>query len=57
MLDFETFYKKHGENFMWDVLHIWERDNRIQHPRPMTLEERWAHFLCITEPSLTPIAA
>ena len=57
MLDFETVYKKRGENFMWGILHIWERDNCIQHPRLMTLEERWAHFLRVTEPSPTHVAA
>ncbi len=47
MLDFETFYQKHGENFICDILHIWERDNKVQHP-PMTLEDRWAFFIDAT---------
>lgn len=51
MLDFETFYKKHGENFIWDILHIWERDNRVQHTCSMTLEQRWDRFLRATEPT------
>ncbi|NCC03476.1 MAG: hypothetical protein EOM37_05435 [Proteobacteria bacterium] len=49
MLDFETFYKNHGENFIWDILHIWERDNRMGHPCSMTLEERWDRFLRSTD--------
>lgn len=48
MLDFEVFYKKHGENFIWDILNQWERDFRVQHPRPMSLEERWEHFINAT---------
>lgn len=49
MLDFETAYKKHGEHFLCDILENWERHYRVRHPRPMTLEERWAHFLHATD--------
>lgn len=56
MLDFETVYKKHGENFLWDVLENWERSHRVRHPRPQTLEERWEHFIRETDPT-APYAA
>jgi hypothetical protein len=49
MLDFETIYKKHGETLIWDLLDTWERDYRVRHPSPMTLEERWEHFIRATE--------
>jgi hypothetical protein len=48
MLDFETIYKKHGEDFIWNILHIWEKDNKVQHFH-MTLEQRWEHFILCTD--------
>lgn len=50
MMDqFETVYKKHGETFIWDILESWERHCRIRPPRPLTLEERWEHFIRATD--------
>lgn len=46
---FEVVIKKHGEHIIWDILENWERHHQIRHPRPMTLEERWEHFICATE--------
>lgn len=48
-MDFEAAYKRHGEHFMWDILENWERYNRVRHPRPMALEERWAYFIRATD--------
>jgi hypothetical protein len=48
---FEIVVKKHGETFIWDILENWERHHSIRHPRPMTLEERWDHFIRATDTS------
>lgn len=46
---FDTVLMKHGESFIWDILENWERHFHIRHARPMTLEERWEHFIRATE--------
>lgn len=48
---FETVVEKHGEGLILDVLENWERHCRVHYPRPMTLEERWEHFICATDSS------
>jgi len=57
MFDFETFYKKHDEPFIWSLLDSWERDRRVRHPRPLTLEERWEHFVRVTDNNQARVAA
>jgi len=51
MLDFETIYQKRGEQYIFDLLGVWERSNCIKHTSDMSLEERWAYFLHSTDHS------
>lgn len=46
---FETILMKHGESYIWGLLENWERHFHIRHSRPMTLEERWEHFIRTTD--------
>ncbi len=50
MVDFETIYKKHGEEMILTILQVWERDNKDHRPSAMLLEDRWVHFIRATEP-------
>ena len=49
MEQFENIMMKHGEHGLQAILENWERHYRVSHPRPMTLEERWDHFIRATE--------
>lgn len=51
MLDFNKVYKERGEHYIQDLLAVWERSSQVNHDHTATLEERWAHFLRVTEPA------
>ncbi len=48
MLDFDTITKKHSESLIQQIVDTWERYNSVSHPRLMSLEERWEHFIAAT---------
>lgn len=52
MSDFETVIQKHGEVSTQALLEDWERHNCIRHAHTVTLEERWARFISMTDTSL-----
>lgn len=49
MFDFDTACKKHSENLLFDIVELWERDNRVKHPVVLSLEERWDFFIRATD--------
>ena len=49
MLDFNTVYKKHGEQFLYSILDQWERDYKVSHKEPLSLKARWSYFIRATE--------
>ena len=59
MLDFDTITQKHSESLVQQIVDTWERYNSVRHPRLMSLEERWEHFISVTndyQASLAPTA-
>ena len=48
MLEFEAFYKKHGETVTQHILDVWERREGRQPSVIASLEERWDAFLQAT---------
>jgi hypothetical protein len=49
MLDFNTVYKRHGEQFLYSILDQWERDYKVKDETVISLEARWERFLHITD--------
>ena len=48
IMHFDTYVTKHGESLVQQIVDTWERYNSVRHPRLMSLEERWEHFIGAT---------
>lgn len=53
---FETLLMKHGEHGLQAILENWERHQGIRYTKPVSLEERWEHFLRATDTTVRAAA-